>query len=86
MATVTLPPFLQSISGQVGNICFRTYASGKIGIYLCPTQTRTTPATKAELRSRAIFAERAQRVRNIMRENPNITRKQAWLITKQITS
>ena len=86
MAQVKLPPFIQSISGQVGNIIFRTYASGKTGLYPCPVQKRTTPLTKAEMRAREVFAERAQRVNNIMRDNPYITRKEAWKIVKQIPS
>ena len=86
MAQVTLLPLIRSISGQVGNICFRTYASGKTGFYLSPTQKRTTPVTKAESHARELFAQRVQRVNNIMRENPYITRKQAWTIVKQLPS
>lgn len=86
MAQVTLPPFIQSISGQVGNITFRAYASGKTGFYLSPTQKRNTPVTKAEKQARELFAQRVQHVNNIMRENPYITRKQAWTIVKQLPS
>lgn len=86
MAQVVLPPFLHSISGRLDNVCFRSFASGKTGFYLLSSKKRTTPVSKAEMRARELFAERVQRVNNIMKENPSITRKQAWIIAKQIPS
>ena len=86
MAQVTLPPFLRSISGRLGNICFRTYASGKTGFYLLSSPNHATPISKEEMRTRELFAERVQRVNNIMKDDPSITRKQAWIIVKQIPS
>lgn len=86
MAQVTLPSFLQSISGRVGNVCFRTYASGRTGLYLCDPPKRKTPLTNAETRARELFKERAQHVNKIMKDNPYLTRKQAWTIAKQLPS
>lgn len=86
MARVTLPSFIKSISGQVGNICFRTYASGKTGVYPVQKQQRSKPVTKAETRARDLFKERVKRVNNIMRDDPFITRKKAWEIVKQMPS
>ena len=86
MAHVTLPPFIQSISGRVGNLCFRTSAEGKTTVYVNAKKSRSTPLTKQEVHARELFAERVQRVNKIMQENPSITRKQAWKIAKQIPS
>ena len=83
MAKVTLPPFIQSLSGQVGNLCFRTSADGKICVYLAPKQTRNKPISEKEMRVRNLFKERAQQVMNLMRDDPTLTRKQAWKIAKQ---
>lgn len=86
MAKVTLPSFIQSISGQVGDLCFRTSASGKTSVYLATKQKRITAVSKNEMQARSLFAERAKRVNNIMLNDPHITREQAWRIVKQIPS
>lgn len=86
MAQVTLPSFLRSISGRLGNICFRTYPSGKTGFYLLTDRKRTSPLTKEEIHARELFKQRVQYVYRVMKENPSLTRKQAWTIAKQITS
>lgn len=84
MARVTLPPFIQSLSGQVGNLCFRTSSDGKTCVYLSSRQKRSKPISEKEIRARNLFKERAQRVKNLMLVDPKLTRKQAWIIAKQI--
>ena len=84
MAHVTLPSFIRSLSGQVGGLCFRTSASGKTTVYLAGKQKRTTAVSENEMQARNLFAQRAKRVNNIMRQDPHITREQAWKIVKQI--
>ena len=48
MAKVTLSPELQSISGKVGNMLFKTYRSGKVGLYRLPRTPRTKPLSPEE--------------------------------------
>lgn len=83
MAKVTLVPFIQSISGRVGNLCFRT-SKGKTTVFFAKENTRTTPPTDAELNARNSFAQRVKMVNNIMRNDPSITRAEAWKIVKQL--
>lgn len=84
MARVTLPSFILSLSGQMGNLCFRTSADGKTCVYLAPRQKRSKPVSENEMRARNLFKERAQRVKNLMLNDPTLTVKQAWKIVKQI--
>jgi len=86
MAKVILPSFIRSLSGQIGNLCFRTSASGKTSVYLKPERTRKTPVSQKEMQARERFAERVRQVNNIMLQDPLITRKQAWIIVKQLPS
>ncbi|MBQ8938700.1 MAG: hypothetical protein IJ047_00555 [Paludibacteraceae bacterium] len=83
MAKVTLLPFIQSISGRVGNLCFRT-SGGKTSVFFAKEKTRTTLPSEAELKAREIFALRAKMVNNIMRNDPSVTRAEAWKIVKQL--
>ena len=56
MAKVTLSPELQSISGKVGNLIFKTYKSGKVGLYRYLPTRRTAPLSPEERASRRRFA------------------------------
>ena len=61
MAKVTLAPFIESISGKVGNLQFRTLKSGRTVVHArrCTTEDgirhRTTPPTPAEIAHRKRF-------------------------------
>ena len=61
MAKVTLAPFIESISGKVGNLQFRTLKSGKTVVHArrCTTEDgimhRATPPTSAEIAHRKRF-------------------------------
>ncbi|MBQ9426286.1 MAG: hypothetical protein IJU36_01465 [Paludibacteraceae bacterium] len=84
MANVTLSPFIRSISGQVGEYMFRTSASGKVTLYRAPKRILKTVVSPNEQRARSIFTERVRLVNNLMRLNPNLTRKEAWQYVKQL--
>lgn len=56
MAKVTLSPELQSISGKVGNMIFKTYKNGKVGLYRFNPADRATPVTPEEQARRQRFA------------------------------
>ena len=61
MAKVTLAPFIESISGKVGNLQFRTLKSGRTVVHArrCTTEDgimhRSTPPTPAEIAHRKRF-------------------------------
>ena len=61
MARVILAPFIESISGKVGNLQFRTLKSGKTVVHArrCTTEDgimhRATPPTQAEIAHRKRF-------------------------------
>ena len=61
MAKVTLAPFIESISGKVGNLQFRTLKSGRtvVDARRCTTEDgimhRSTPPTPAEIAHRKRF-------------------------------
>ena len=61
MAKVTLAPFIQSISGKVGNLQFRTLKSGRTVVHARRGVTeegivhRTTPPSPAEIAHRKRF-------------------------------
>ena len=84
MAHVTFPPFIQSVSGRVGNLFFRTTPSGKTTIYAVSKLQRTSLPTENEMRARELFKQRVQQVNNIIKNDPKVTKAQAWKIVKQI--
>ena len=61
MAKVVLAPFIESISGKVGNLQFRTLKSGETVVHArrCTTEDgimhRATPPTQAEIAHRKRF-------------------------------
>lgn len=81
MAKVTLPSFMQSISGRMGkNICFRTTKAGKTSIYIIKNKESNKPPTQSEIKARQLFKKRAAMVKEIMKQNPSISHKEAWKI------
>jgi len=56
MAKVTLMPAIESISGKIGNVVFRTYKNGQTRVYSSDTKNRKTKISKNEIRNREVFA------------------------------
>lgn len=83
MAKCKLPPFILSLSGKVGNLCFRTSASGKTSLYPCPKKQQNETPTQSETKARELFKERVIQVNNIKKQYPNISSKEAWEIIMQ---
>lgn len=83
MAKCKLPPFILSLSGKVGNLCFRTSASGKTSLYPCPKKQKNKTPTQKQLNTRELFKERVIQVNNIKKQYPNISSKEAWEIIMQ---
>ena len=77
MAKCKLPPFILSLSGKVGNLCFHTSASGKTSLYPCPKKQQNKTPTQCETK---LFKERVIQVNNIKKQNPSISHKEAWKI------
>ena len=83
MAHVTLPPFVQSISGRVGNLNFRRTPSGKTSVSLYQPRKRTTPVTPKETTARTRFAQIAKTVSQMQQQGSKLSRKELWdLISK----
>ena len=83
MAKCKLQPFILSLSGKVGNLCFRTSASGKTSLYPCPKKQQNETPTQKQLNTRELFKERVTQVNNIKKQYPNISSKEAWEIIMQ---
>jgi len=56
MAKVTLMPAIESISGKIGNVVFRTYKNGQTRVYSSDRSPRKTKVTKKETQQREFFA------------------------------
>lgn len=80
MAKVTLPPFIQSISGQVGNLRFRTSASGKTTVTTAVPHKRTKPVTAAEKAARERFRAIAKTVAKCRKNRSLLTRQELWTL------
>ena len=78
MAKVTLPPFIQSISGRVGNLSFRTSASGKTSVTCFQPRKRTTPLSSNEKLARTRFAQIAKTVAQMKQQGSQLSRKELW--------
>ena len=84
MAQVKLPAGIASISGKMGNYCFRTMkATGKV--YMHPlhrnigkTPIRTKPKTVNEVENQERFAKRSHLVNAMLQGGSKLTRKQLW--------
>ena len=95
MAKVTLAPFIQSISGKVGNLQFRTLKSGKTVVHArrCTTEDgimhRATPPTPAEIAHRKRFGMVSSVTAEIQGRYARIDkaaaeRQQIWLRVKYL--
>lgn len=78
MARVTLPPFIESISGRVGNFSFRTSASGKTSVTCFKPHQRTAPITQKEIDARTRFAQIAKTVTQMKKQGSQLSRKELW--------
>ena len=81
-------PGIASISGRVGNCCFRTMkATGKVYMHQVKEQRDKVQSTKvpseAMLRQRQRFSAIAKMVRQMMQTNTKKSRKQLWKIATE---
>ena len=76
MAKVTLRPEIAGISGKVGNMIFKTFKNGQVRVYKAPEYQRKIKPSENELKARALFHQRVQRVKQLMALG--ITRQEAW--------
>ena len=95
MARVILAPFIESISGKVGNLQFRTLKSGKTVVHArrCTTEDgimhRATPPTPAEIAHRKRFGMVSSITAEIQGRYARIDkaaadRQQIWLRVKYL--
>ena len=84
MATVKLQPFIASISGKMGDVYFKTYASGKVTMTTHTPTKRTTPVSPKEMQHRENFSRRAALVNRLKAEYPYKSKKELWELAKQI--
>ena len=95
MAKVVLAPFIESISGKVGNLQFRTLKSGKTVVHArrCTTEDgimhRATPPTPAEIAHRKRFGMVSSITAEIQGRYARIDkaaaeRQQIWLRVKYL--
>ena len=85
MAKITMMSGIASISGRVGNCCFRTMkATGKVYMHQVKGQRTNVRCTKepseAMLRQRERFSKIAKLVKQMMAEGSKKSRKQLWKI------
>lgn len=94
MVKVILAAGIESASGKTGNVQFRTYkrANGETEtrMYLLPRRKngafgyeRKTPVSKHEMKCRSLFSKRLAFVTNFLKDNPGMTKKQAWEVAKK---
>ena len=83
MAEVKLPAGIASISGKMGNVCFRTMkATGKVYMMSMP-QARKTPYRAKEKAAMESFGKRAKIVAAIRREGSRKSQKELWKLASQ---
>ena len=83
MAKVTLPMGIISISGKVGNVCFRTMKStGKVYMGSLP-RTRKTQPSAFEIEARERFARKARIVKIMRLAGSKMTAKELWKLADQ---
>ena len=85
MAKITMMSGIASISGRVGNCCFRTMkATGKVYMHQVKDERRKVkgerPASEAMVRQRKRFSEIAKMVMQMKAEGSKKSRKQLWKI------
>lgn len=84
MAKVSLPAGIRSISGKVGNICFRTMkTTGKV--YMSSlAQVRKTQPSASEIEARERFARKARIVKVMRQAGVKMTAKELWKLAEQV--
>ena len=91
MAEVKLPAGIASISGKMGNYCFRTMkATGKVYMHPLKHDDRTVPVRKKtktvnEVENQERFAKRSHLVNQMLQGGSKLGRKELWaLVMKAI--
>lgn len=91
MAEVKLPAGIASISGKMGNVCFRTMkATGKVYMHPLKHDDRKVPVRKKtktvnEVENQERFAKRSHLVNQMLQGGAKLTRKELWnLVGKAI--
>ena len=90
---IKLASGIESISGKSKNMIFKTYTkpdgSTETRMYFVPRNEdgepvyqRSTPVSKHEIQIRALFSKRQQRVNQLLKANPKLSKKEAWKIAK----
>lgn len=83
MARVKLPMGITSISGKLGNVCFRTMkGSGKVFMTRLP-KARKTEVRPKEILNRRLFARRAQIVVQLRKAGAKLSTAELWKIVSQ---
>ncbi len=85
MAKITMMSGIASISGRVGNCCFRTMkATGKVYMHQVKDKSQESrvkrTASEAMVRQRKRFSEIAKMVMQMKAEGSKKSRKQLWKI------
>ncbi len=88
MAKITMMSGIASISGRVGNCCFRTMkATGKVYMHQIKEQRDKVQSTKepseAMMRQRKRFAAITKIVTKMLEEGSKKSRKQLWKIATE---
>ena len=87
MAKITMMPGIESISGRVGNCCFRTMKrSGKVYMHQMPSKEQKRPLkapSEAMITQRERFAAIAKMVVQLRTDGSKKSRKQLWKIATQ---
>ena len=78
MARVDLPAGITSISGKIGNVCFRTMkSSGRVYMSRMPSPRSSQPSEK-EIAARELFRKKAQTVALMKREGSRLSHQELW--------
>jgi hypothetical protein len=87
MARVLTSPFIVSISGRVGNSCFRTIKStGKVYMYALPRydEKKSKQVSKETKMRRERFGKIASTVAKMRKEGSKMNNKELWKIVSKI--
>ena len=83
MAQVTLPAGIESISGKVGNVCFRTMkGSGRVYMSTLPA-ARKTSLRPREIVNQNRFGKRAYIVGQLRLMGSTLSTKALWALVSQ---
>lgn len=84
MARVTLPMGIVSISGKVGDVCFRTMKkTGTVYMAHLP-RARKIKYSTSELEAMENFSKRAKLVAQLRNAGSQLSRKELWRIASQV--